>query len=573
MAKPTSIRQSIEALSPQVARALRRQTWAEMFAFALAVFIASLVIDRWAELPWFLRAAALLAAVVYGVRLFLRGRRRAKHYSVDELAATVESYEPELEGKLMSSLDLADEWRRLQAMPGRELETKLMERAIRESRSAARAVNLGRVLNLWAVRGWMFAVLVLGATAFLAAENYRDDLGLWFRRNVLLSTESWPAESRILLENAALDWHVARDDPLEISAWVVGQIPSDISLVREASGSTRSVRLLPEPPRRVPEEILERALQRTDGRVLSRDELRSLERAGEGRRVRHVTGPISEPFSFRVESSGDETPLVNVVVHERPRVRSVALRLRFPDYLGKAALEMENPGAEIVVPAGTTIELAGKSDQTLGSAVVIYDDETLEQIIVEGDSFAVAWVPEESGALELSVRSLEWDLASKAPRRYAVVVLPDRAPTVSLVLDDDTRVATPSGQITMTSIAEDDHAISSWVFRRTVQPAGDPRPLDELPYVDVPLAWEAEALRRTDNGVEIELTHRLDLQPLQLTPGTDVVIQMIVRDNDTRAEGGPKWGESRREVIRIVRTGHAARGGGEGARRDPRKTG
>ena len=85
-------------------------------AWALASFLA----DRQLELPGVLRLAAVMAMLLFILKVSRTTRRRmASPPETADLAATVEAYAPALEGQLFNILQLPDEVRRLIAAADR----------------------------------------------------------------------------------------------------------------------------------------------------------------------------------------------------------------------------------------------------------------------------------------------------------------------------------------------------------------------------------------------------------------------------------------------------------------------
>ncbi len=547
---------SIRALAPRLESALKLQAIAELGALLLAAALFSFFVDRWLHIPWPLRLFALVALVFGGWRLVQRAKTRVREYSTDELAAAVERYDSDLDGHLMNALHLSEERDRLDSEPATgPLERQLLEHAIYESRRATRGTSVGRSLDLNRVRLWVLTSVVLLGLAAVTAQAFRHDVGTWFQRNVLLFPTEWPRRTRIVLEDDRDTWHVARAESLELRAWVVGDVPEDLTLIREAAGEERSRRLIPEPIAPLPGSVLA-AIETHEADSgeshLARDVRAALAQDPSGSRVRVQTESLTDSFSFVFRGGDAETSPVRVEVHDRPQIVSVAFALEYPEYLRRTADRIVDPAGEVIVPLGTQITVEVEADMPIGSGVVAFEEAPLETVSVEGSKVTARFSPVTSSTLELSVRSAEWDLESRPTRLVPVVVLPDEPPVVTLHIDEASRVATPNGRIVLSMTAEDDHGFSTGVLRRWTRYAGETLPDEELPLVETPIRWTPDELVRREGGISLEKEWTIDVASMQLIPGSRILFQVAIADNDALHASGPKSAESQLESVLVV---------------------
>jgi hypothetical protein len=536
----SALKSALQTLDPRLRSALKVLGVSEVLLVAAGAVFASYVLDRLFELSLPVRLAILAAAVVTYFRTHRRARKRTEErFSVESLAETVERYDPALEGQILNALELPEESRRLEAAGSTALERALADRAAREAEKAARAARgqVARALDLSVVwRKAALAGVVLLAVIQLAALS-PESFGIWFRRNVLFSSMPWPRETHFSFDRKDAEWHHARKDPLEVAAWVAGKIPREVTLRLKTPSGSRSVRLVPGGPGRV---VLDARDVEGEPSFEPGVEL-------EGKRLFHVLPAVTEPIEIQLDGGDNRSRRVRVVLHERPRVLAVRFTLRFPEYLRLETKTLENPGGDIVVPAGTVVEVEAESDQDLSGGWARFGKADRIPVPAEGKRIRHQLTPDANGFLEVAVQGLEFELESQPPARFGFVVLPDRAPSVTLALDGDSRVMTPAGKVGYRVAAEDDHGFSDVSLRRTVRAADETRPDAEIEPVVMPLERSED---RGEKAVRAEAAGDLDLAPLKLAPGTTLVLQAAASDND--GISGPKTALSAPETILIV---------------------
>jgi hypothetical protein len=561
--EPTKSR-LLGALPARIHRALLWLGLAETVLVVSGLVLASFILDRALELPVVVRAVILLGGGVLVVRVLRRARVRSHaRFGLDDLVATVESYDPELEGQLANAVELAAQRQELKRRGGSELEVSLAERALEESRAAAARVRAARVLDLRPLWRWGLASAVLAAFCILGAVRSPETVFFWFRRNVLFSSEPWPRRTLFVLERADLEWHHPRGDPLEIGAWVAGELPREVWLRLETEGAARRVRLASGAPARLPPELVERlrrdvfpeedtesaALRPASSRHPVLDSIEAL-------RVSHLLPAVDGSFTFHLEGGDNRSRAVRVLVHERPRILSTAFTLSYPEYLGREAAALESPTGEIAVPAGTTISVALAADCALaGGWARCGQDEV--PLAVDGGRATLDLRPEGSAFLDLAVRDALWGFESRPPLRYSIIVSPDEEPSIRFELLGETRVVTPRGRLSYRLGAEDDHGLSGLWIDLTRPPPGDGEAGAaaardaEAVVVRLDPAWTEERIPGGEwPRARAALEDVIDLAPFDLAPGSAIVLQAFARDNDALL--GPKVTASQKETVLIV---------------------
>ena len=536
----TSVAPALAALDPRLRNALKAVGLAEIIIFACGFVLLSFILDRMLELPLLIRAGLLVGAVVLFTKIFLRARARPRRrFSVETLAAVAERHDPALEGQLLNALELPGIVQGLSHGGGGQLEKILSERAVLEAEMKAHAarVAIARSLDLRGVWGRAVLAALLFVGLFQMAGSAPDAFGFWFRRNVLLSNRPWPRDTHFVFDREGTEWHHARKDPLEISAWVAGEIPRDATLRIRTSGDERTSRLVPGGSGKVtiPQETALR------GGIEAGVEL-------DAKRLFHILAAVTEPLEITIEGGDNASGTVRVEVHDRPRVLVARFHLVYPQYLGRERGLVENPGGDTQVPAGTRIEIEAECDQELsGGRFRFGKGEEAEPERVEGKTLFASFTPDENGFLELSVTGREWGFESRPALRFGFVVLPDRPPSVRLAIEGEARVMTPVGKIRYTVAAEDDHGFSGLSLRRRTFSPNETRADEEVPVDETSLPASPIPAGK---GVSAEAGGEIDLAPLKLLAGTRLVLQAAVMDNDALL--GPKTALSAREEFLIL---------------------
>lgn len=552
-----SIVSSLNLLGPRLRAALRRLLLLELSAVVLSAIILSFLLDRWLGLPLLLRVAFLGGAIGLALKAFFRGRRRLRcEVALGDLASTVEHYDPSLDGQLVNVLELPADVRRLRASEDAKLDAQLLEKALEEAESSAaearpRIQGALDLSGVWKQTGW--ALLALTLFIWIAVGSPQALL-FWFRRNVLLSSAPWPRQTHFRFDRKDAEWHHARKDPLEVTAWVTGVVPREILLHLKAAKGEKTVRLTPgsagevvpespaESPAESPESLPEgAALPGSGGEEMVKARI-------EGRRLFHVVPSVTEPLELCLTGGDGQSGLVKVLVHDRPRILASRFGLSYPEYLQMEPKTVENPAGDVSLPLGTIVSVEATSDQDLEGGWLRFGKvDRAPADSVDGKTLRHELKPDSSGFLDLQVRSKEWHLESTPPLRFSIVVLPDQAPSINLALEGEARLMTPRGRIRYRVEAEDDHGFTALSLATTPRAAGDTTPEESL----VPKVSALERKEEKDEkGSRASAGGEIDLAPLELLPGSTITLQASVTDND--AVTGPKTATSQKETVLLM---------------------
>jgi hypothetical protein len=550
------MRSALGGLQTKLRYTLIWTSCAEIAAAILCVGLVSFLLDYSLELPRFLRVAGLLLAL-FGVYRFTRRalKRLARAFTAEDLVPTVEAYNPELEGHLASVFDYSREWQELNETGSDELQKLLVERALRESREAVAQAQIGRALNLFPLLKRAAIAVVLLALGSYGAVQAPRSAAIWFERNVLLSDKAWPRRTHVVLEREDLVWHLPRRDPLEIAAWVTGEIPREITLYLESESGKRSLRLVPGARSALAAAQFQRLWEEVGREGTVPDYLVDVSTPPLASRAVRFFPSVGESFDFWWEAGDHRTPTVKVILHDRPRVESVAFKLQYPEYLERKPETIEDPAAEISVPEGSDVALVVTADLPLSGGWLRHGDGPREDLeLVDEKRATYSFRPEETSFIDLAVTDREWELESAPPRRFGILVFPDEPPTIELELIGNTELMTPTGRLGYRIEIADDHGFSrlELEFRRRL--SNDTRDDEDLPPESRALLWEAlgsaEETDYDDAGRRAVSSGELDLADFELTSDSALLVRALVSDND--GVNGAKTVASQTEVVRIV---------------------
>lgn len=424
---------------------------------ACAAAAALYALDRGLDLPRAVRGALLLVLAVLAARELVRrvGRPLFRGPARLDAARLVERTRPEWEGRLVSALQL-------RGGPPGSFEQAVVEQAAR----ACRAQDLRQVLvarpalrETWRLGGALLALAVLLVAlqphAGVFARRWALQDARWPRdvRLSLLLAERGPAHVR--LPDGTLV--AARGGVVEAEARGAGADPGRVELV---TGGLRGERA-----------ALMTALP--DG----------------GWRGRFAVQEGDTDLAVRGGDDDGRDNRVALRVVEPPRLDQPRFLLEPPAYLGLAATEVGPEG--LSVAEGTRVTLRGTPSgaatsgelRLAGSGLalpLVFDVEARPPVASAG------FLADASDTLTLVLQG-EWGLATPDPSHHALLVQPDRPPTLRVFAParSDVKVSARA-VVPLAVIAEDDHGVAGVELEAE---GGAVTPL--LPDAGRPTHWRA----------------------------------------------------------------------------------
>jgi len=445
----------------------------------LSVFVLVLLYtaDRWLVLPLVVRGLLLFTLAVLGVREIARrvGRPLFRGADRQDTARLVESQLPGLEGRLISALQL-----------GGGSDGSMEQRLLDEASSVCNEHDLRTVLvsgpsltELWRAAA---AVVTLGLLVAVVQPHTDVFVQRWTMHEV-----SWPRATRLelmvpeqgpahrLLDDGTLV--VAKGGVIEAEASLWGEDPGRVELVVAGRRGDRAVTMS----------------ARTAGGWVGRVAIEA------GDETLFVRGG---------DDIGREARL-DLTVIEPPRLDRPVFQLEPPAYLGTPSSSVGPEG--LAVPEGTRITMEGVAQGSLtrGELRLAASGEIVPlEIEADGDRSTLrgSFTANVSDSLSI-VLSGAYDLSTQDPSQHALLVRPDRPPTLRVFAParSDVKV-TANAVVPFAVIAEDDHAVAEVLLRPS--PEGELPPLPLQPDVAAPSHYRLVldfAEREGDAGLGYQL--------------------------------------------------------------------
>lgn len=458
--------------APQNLDRLRRRAragiWIEALGvlslFAIAFAVPSFVTDRGLRLEWIYRFV-LLASFLFVVVRVVRRRLLAPltvALSDEEMALAVERRAPEMKQALISSLQFDRELRDATKVVD---SAELKARVVAQVREQVAAIPFGRAIDAGRIRRFggaiALGVLFFGGWFLLSSST----LGLWARRNLLLSNVDWPRYTSLVFADVAADGvRLPQGDALTVRLVVEGPVPDQVFLDYEFRGGERGT----EPMSRTGE----REFAWTIDAVLADAQLRA--------------------------QGGDSLPIDLVVtVVERPRIDGLGIRVTYPDYMEREPDTVPATEGEVRLPRGAKLSIEGRSQKPLDEAFLLFGNEQKQALerSADGTGFRGDFAPVASGLLVIDVVDRD-RLGSGTPPKVLLRVGDDKSPTLDFRLRGIGSSITAHARIPGDLKVKDDFGLRSIAasVRVTVETTGDVEPgAEKKKPVEEPFA-PAEAI-------------------------------------------------------------------------------
>jgi len=494
--------------------AIRRQARAWVVVESLAVLVLALVAAIWAaygfdrlvEPPAWVRVGLVAAvAVALGwlavVRLVLRVTRPLPDES---LALAVERIHPGVGDALSTVVSCG----RRGLDPLAPIDSELLARSAAQAAAAAAAIRPGSLFRTrWLVGLAAVAGLALAATAVVAA--VRPTLaGVWLRRILLLSEESWPRRVVLTADAFASGRRVVArgaDVDVVVHATAKGPLPEVVDLRTRGRGGWRTDRM------------------GTRGGVVQG-----------GQTFGHLLPSVVEDLELDVRGGDARLAGLRLVVIDPPAIDRLAITCTPPRYLGEEPRSL--PVSRLVpVPKGSRVDLVVTATKPIESADVRVrlagsDAEpvplTWSAAADAADRGLACGIDSVDADTEVLVRLTDADgLVNRDPIAVVLAAIPDEPPRLDLRLAGVGPAVTPQAMLPIEGTIRDDHGIADAAVR---------------------LDWGAGARelpieRATRAGADVTLAadhpERVALGNLGLAVGSRLAVTVIAHDDCGLAAG------------------------------------
>lgn len=537
--------------------------------------------------------ALFVVMLATGVALYFLSRPFRRALDDDTISLLLEAEFPELEGSLISSVQL------LRAADD-HTSAAMVNRTVTAASAHVRDLDLGRIVRLgYLIPLWVLLLVFLGGSGAMASNETVQDYAKIFAQRVV--------SGRDLGYPKLVAFRVVKLDPLTL-----GASDEDLPKVtRIAKGEEFDLRVKVTKGESLLEELTV-VTELPNGEV----EVRELRQTNDGLGFAKLYQNVTAPFRFRVVAPGHgvRSEVYSVEVVQRPRIERYEFVLRYPAYVGRApeALSVTS----LKVPAGTVIKYMAVANKPLVRADLLVDQarkkrsrpgakpgqpggegakagsqktgsqktglyepapEFLGKVpeaelkaatlgpdgelvaIDEGQwselsrTFGAFGVNRKDDGKRVLVGMIDaktdmnfrFDLLSEEgqvtgdqPVKFSIQVVPDKRPVVSIPVPGGMRTVTPQAKVDLQIDARDDYGLKSVELRLRVVRGQNVEPWKkiELPFDE-------------DSDREAKLPFALALTDYRVASGDRVEYMAVAFDHNTEANRPP--GSSRRYVLQI----------------------
>ena len=446
---------------------------------ALALVAADLAIDWLFHMDRAQRAVMLvlmLGILGWAVHRWMM-RPLSAAVSDDALALQVEKANQQLGERLISALQLA----RIADAQSRGMSPQMVRQAVLSGVQIAQEISFANVLDsrhfkknllLLTAAGFVLACLAVGVVA-------AAPLQIWFRRNILLTSATWPQKTYLVIERVGQDGAVV---------FPRGEDWTQMVSVR--------------PDSRVIPEAVYLDFRRTRGRAPL-----AMKRTSE-RQFETTFVSVIEPFEFRARGGDAVTDWVRVDLVEQPTVAELNMIVTPPSYAGNKREDLAAGRGPYYVLKGSRLSLAGKANKPLARADVVIDGRRSPMLLSDSTHFSA-----EIAAGDLRPGQYLFDLqdtlglTNRRPMTFGLRTRVDREPRVRVRLIGISGMVLPQARIPFNCRINDDFGLTAAgvAYRWKGDDAAQPDGQGTLAFEQLKLETRLDASRATVGTARVDL--------------------------------------------------------------------
>lgn len=433
-------------------------------------------ISKTARLILIIGALGVLGTV--GWNTVIRALR--EYIDDDTIALKVEKHHPELEGRLISTIQLQRKGRQELAGISEEL-VHALEDETRNYTGRFRFSEIIRLRNLMRILG----VAVLFGLIVLLFILQAPETARVLMSRLVLSDAAYPTKTKIV--SVTGDLLVDKGDPLKIRVTAGGIIPDEATFNIKFAQRAWSKNLAFRPSR-------------------------------DSKTFVFTIGRVMEPFEYYARVGDAQTDRHHVRILDRPRVRDVRTIIQYPAYTGWPQYKGGPGRGEIRALAGSEAEIMIRSTKKIRKAAIEFSDGSKLEMTLGDDkqSARVKIMIETSKTYCVRIEDEE-GLENKDPARYPVIVLKDSAPRVIITKPGSSQRVTPRSVWQIAYTIRDDFGVTNAGLYYLIN-EGERRGMIRITYREV-----SEQLYAGEYG--------FDLNRLYVKPDDSVRFWVQAKDN------------------------------------------
>lgn len=481
-----------------------------VLASALALFFVGFLLNSALFLTATARTVyvALSAAILVGLVGYYIIWRFVKLPSTDALAIKVESTYPDLQDRLIASLQL--ERNLLQNREGYSRD--MIQAVMRQSSEMCSGYDFRKSVNhgpLWrALRYLGLAVVLIVLMAFIFPGTFNESLYLFSHPTIEIERELTYA-----LDVQPKDMEIAKYEPLTIEAVLQGSdLPEDATLHwRYQDGPVLS------------EKLKSKGKYKSAGLAGDFGAVDSL-------RLQYDFREVRRSFEYWVSAGKIQSESYKIDAVDKPRIIGIKLTYNYPDYTGLQPLIVDENDGNIAAIKGSRVQIEAAVNKPVESAEMVFANKVSKDLEIRQHRLLGEIEILEDGSYHLEVADAIGN-ENPSPIEYTIGSIADLYPEADLYypgapieLGDDMR-------INMAVKLFDDFGFSNLNLKYRVY-----SPYGEVFEREQPVEFDKSA------GRSIEVRYVWDVSNIGLEPGGMIEYFFEVYDNDNIS--GPKKGLS-----------------------------
>ena len=485
----------------------------------------------------------------------------------ESLAVLLEGRFAELQGRLIGTLQLAGD-----AGDSGDVSGAMIDRMADQARSITGELPVGKLVERR--RLGRLAMLMAGCVLILSSGAFaRADLAqLWWQRNVLLQQIDWPQDTYLSVLAVGRGGELI---PLfEVAS--NGDVLAHRETIPVLRGGSLEIVVEVTPGTEIPDSVTLHTNYPSVGEtidVLSPCDLADRAALAMQRNQPVTTGYFRKNFASVTEAveffatGGDDRRdgrrPHRVQLVDPPALKSIRFAVDYPAYLRSRRLTvLDGSRGVLSLPIGTVLHIAGVANKDIASVEITLDGSPgLDASVAPDDAGRPRRIVAKYALTgKNTTRTLTMSLSLKDTQgygneqagQYMIQVEPDRSPEIELQTEGVRTVIAPTARIPLRAVATDDHGVAYVTMQYQVaSPAGKE---GEGEVGELSAARVVGPTNRPDGLTEQSLiaTQELDIEPMKLAVGTEVVITAQTADHLAGVLGGPNKTESTSVKLRVV---------------------
>ena len=486
----TSLRQTLKHIRRRHSRLFLLQQ-ASLAAIALAILLLAMSVAEAGLNPGRNGSIALFFITLTGIALILWRLihvLRIKRADDQHLARYVEDHIPDLEQRLLTSLEFSED----ELQNGRkgvssqfihQLWQDAQEHVARQQQAVETVIPARKS---WMSFGYASGVVAVIAILFASSETLLQAGGklVWPFAIAVPEPVVPPVQLPVSIEVEPGDLELQRGSSVTIIAQVNNARPASVNLRIQ------------------------------DDNVNWRDYTMSLDGSGsDSASYSYFIPALEEDVTYYItftEGSEFSSEQFEIDLFDLPQVEQVSVAFEYPDYTGIPD-EVVEDGGDMVVPEGTVVDLNISFNKAIASASLefdpAYDEEGTElrhydnqELSIDGSNGTARFTVSADGVYRIRARDFD-GLESSNPLDYFIRAIEDKPPELVLKRPGKDEEVMPLEEVVLEVEANDDYGLSRFTLNYSVV-GSDEVGVDFLSEPDVRSVAGSELIYLEDLGVE-----------------------------------------------------------------------